>query len=100
MQTSFERDVAQKQYQDDLERINQIKKERFDIALGEVVKSPNGRKVLKRILFIAPSNALNSCIDPIQMAFNEGRRSVTLEIQNLLNSLSKETIRQIEDEEI
>ena len=57
-------------------------------------------KVLKRILSIAPSNALNSCIDPIQMAFNEGRRSVTLEIQNLLNSLSKETIRQIEDEEI
>lgn len=100
MQTSFERDVAQKQYQDDLERINQIKKERFDIALGEVVKSPNGRKVLKRILSIAPSNSLNSCIDPIQMAFNEGRRSVTLEIQSLLNSLSKETIRQIEDEEI
>ena len=93
MQTSFERDVAQKQYQDDLERINQIKKERFDIALGEVAKSPNGRKVLKRILSIAPSNA-------IQMAFNEGRRSVTLEIQSLLNSLSKETIRQIEDEEI
>ena len=45
MQTSFERDVAQKQYQDDLERINQIKKERFDIALGKIVKSHNGRKV-------------------------------------------------------
>ena len=59
MQTSFERDVAQKQYQEDLERINQIKKERFDIALGEVVKSPNGRKVLKRILSIAPSNAFS-----------------------------------------
>nr|DAH70729.1 MAG TPA: hypothetical protein [Caudoviricetes sp.] len=100
MQTSFERDVAQKQYQEDLERINETKKERFDIALSEVVKSPNGRKVLKRILSIAPSNALNGCIDPIQMAFNEGRRSVTLEIQSLLNSLSKETIRQIEDEEI
>ena len=100
MQTSFERDVAQKQYQEDLERINETKKERFDIALSEVVKSPNGRKVLKRILSIAPANALNSCVDPIQMAFNEGRRSVTLEIQSLLNSLSKETIRQIEDEEI
>lgn len=100
MQTSFERDIELKRYQSELQQAENERQTRFDVALKNIVETSEGRKVLKRILMIAPIDNLNANFDPIQMSFNEGRRSVTIEIYSLLRSLDKETIRKIQDEVI
>ena len=54
MQTSFERDIELKRYQSELQQAENERQTRFDVALKNIVESTEGRKVLKRILMIAP----------------------------------------------
>lgn len=69
-------------------------KARLNSCFYSLLKHDEGRVVLKAILNIAPLKGVCYSNDALTLAFNEGRRSVSNEI---LNMIPKELHKFIED---
>lgn len=70
---------------------------RTKVAIDSVMTSHHGRVLLKLIFAACDPNEPVFCSDPLQMAFNEGRRSIGVRLKETLGT---EYFRAIEDEEI
>lgn len=72
----------------------QSRQARFEYSLRKVLSSDDGRRVLKVIMNQAPLKGICYSNDAIALAFYEGRRSVTANIEALI---PKDLLNQIED---
>ena len=73
------------------------KETRFAVALESVMATHQGRAVLKKILSLCPIDHISYAQDPCATAYNEGIRTVGVQIKFLLG---KDNYRLVEDEEI
>lgn len=77
------------------------KKGRFNVALFNVLKTPAGRTVFKYIFDLIPVAECTFSSDPLVMAFNEGKRAVSVELRNTIkNELGIDALYSIEKQEI
>lgn len=67
---------------------------RFNYSLRKVLSTDDGRRVLKVILNQAPLRGICYSNDALALAFFEGRRSVTANIEQLI---PKDLLNQIEE---
>lgn len=97
MLSSYEKEVKERQAEEDDLKKQEEENTRALVALGDVIHSHNGRVVLKQILSFCNPDRDCYTNDPIATAYNEGIRTVGLQIKSWLG---KEKFRVIEDEVI
>ena len=96
----FEEEInskLQKQAEDEKKR-DEIS--RFFLCLEDVLKTETGRKVFKGIFNLCPLDINVFSSDPIVNAYNEGRRSLIIEIRDLIKNTNINNIFEIEKEEL
>lgn len=74
---------------------------RFNSALFNVLKTEDGRKVFKHIFDLIPVDLCSYSSDALLMAFNEGKRAVSVELRNVIkNELGIDALIEIDRQEI
>ena len=98
MWSNFETEIKtrEKLYEQDAKKEKDAES-RFAVALESVIATHQGRAVLKRILSLCPIDHISYAQDPCATAYNEGIRTVGVQIKFLLG---KDNYRLVEDEEI
>lgn len=62
------------------------KEGRFHIALFNCLKTSEGRAVFKYLFDLIPVEQSSFSSDPLIMAFNEGKRAVSVELRNVIKT--------------
>lgn len=74
---------------------------RFNSALFNVLKTEDGKKVFKYIFNLIPVDVCSYSSDALLMAFNEGKRAVSVELRNVIkNELGIDALIEIDKQEI
>lgn len=74
---------------------------RFNSALFNVLKTEDGKKVFKYIFNLIPVDVCSYSSDALLMAFNEGKRAVSVELRNVIkNELGIDALIEIDRQEI
>lgn len=99
--TKFEQEIDEqvnrKKEQEELQR--QASQLAFDFS--EVAKSPQGKRVLKGLLLLAPTDFSCFSSDTNRMAYLTGRQSIGLELRQFLKeNLTTDLINSIENTEL
>lgn len=74
---------------------------RFNSALFNVLKTEDGKKVFKYIFNLIPVDLCSYSSDALLMAFNEGKRAVSVELRNVIkDELGVDALIEIDKQEI
>jgi len=92
-------------YQKEIERKAQpnddTMQSRLNVAFSNILKTSDGRKVLKTILTMYPLVNDTFSTDALQMAFNCGRKSIVLELTDFIKvNFGNDIFTSIDKEEI
>lgn len=83
-----------------LEKETKGKVESAKIALQEILKTRQGRVFVKFLFAMSPLEFDTFSTDSLRMAYNCGRKSITLELYDFIKSnFEKDTMSLIENEE-
>lgn len=83
---SFEEEIRQRKIAEENADKEREKYTRSIVAFDKVIKSEEGRKVLKVIFDMCPVDLEVFSTDALQTAYLCGRRSIGIELRNLIKS--------------
>ncbi len=95
---SFEEDIRLKALAKKQKAALDEKSDRFFCALSEVVKTREGRVVLKTLLDMFPVDLESFSSDPYLTAFREGQRSAGVQMRRCIKEVGLNVLRKIEEE--
>lgn len=99
--TNYEKQVLAKRTEEQQLEVFKAKKKRITAILQSVLSTPNGKKLFKVIMDLQPVDSEVFSSDERQTAYLLGRRSITLDLMNLVKvEIGTDILRAIDNEEI
>lgn len=82
---AYEAEIRNRKIAEQEAKRKEDEEKRLKVALANIVSTTDGLYVLARLLNLMPIESIVFDANPVVMAYNEGRRSVEVELLNILS---------------